>query len=133
MPKSDPGGAWFVLCKAGHHMTKRQLIDEILTINRSAKAAFLAKFDGADLDEYLQHLLVVREPRLRTGLAEPDAEVAPAEDHGETEGENEQQDAEQPAAGTRGELAFAGAVSDRKRDRTIRSSIADEKSQRWLL
>lgn len=37
-------------------MTKRQLIDEITVINRSAKPSFLARFDTLDLDEYLRHL-----------------------------------------------------------------------------
>ena len=37
-------------------MTKRQLIDEIIRINRTARANFLARFDEVDLDEYLRHL-----------------------------------------------------------------------------
>jgi hypothetical protein len=37
-------------------MTKRQLIDEIIRINRTARASFLARFDEVDLDEYLRHL-----------------------------------------------------------------------------
>ena len=45
-------------------MTKRQLIDEIATINRSAKPSFLAKFDDIELDEYLQHLRLARTPQL---------------------------------------------------------------------
>ncbi len=44
-------------------MTKRQLIDEIVTINRSAEPAFLSKFDDVDLEEYLQHLLLAQVPR----------------------------------------------------------------------
>jgi hypothetical protein len=46
-------------------MTKRELIDEIVTRNPTAKPAFLARFEEADLDEYLDHLIVAREPRLR--------------------------------------------------------------------
>ena len=46
-------------------MTKRQLIDEILTLNHSARPSFLAKFEDADLSEYLQHLQAVRQPRRR--------------------------------------------------------------------
>lgn len=45
-------------------MTKRQLIDEIVTMNRSAEPAFLSKFDDIDLEEYLQHLLLAQEPRM---------------------------------------------------------------------
>lgn len=45
-------------------MTKRQLIDEIVTINQSATPGFLARFEDVDLDEYLQHLRLSRTPRL---------------------------------------------------------------------
>lgn len=45
-------------------MTKRQMIDEILTMNRSAEPGFLARFDDGDLSEYLQHLQLARTPRL---------------------------------------------------------------------
>lgn len=45
-------------------MTKRQIIDEILTLNRSAKPEFLAGFEDTDLDQYLRHLRVARTPRL---------------------------------------------------------------------
>jgi hypothetical protein len=45
-------------------MTKRQLIDEILTFNRSARPAFLAKFDDRQLNDYLLHLKITRTPRL---------------------------------------------------------------------
>lgn len=37
-------------------MTKRQLIDEILSLNHSAHASFLAKFADGELSEYLEHL-----------------------------------------------------------------------------
>lgn len=37
-------------------MTKRQLIDEILSLNHSAHASFLAKFADGELSEYLDHL-----------------------------------------------------------------------------
>ena len=37
-------------------MNKRQLIDQIASINLSAKPAFLATFCDRDLDEYLRHL-----------------------------------------------------------------------------
>lgn len=45
-------------------MTKRQLIDEIVTINHSAEPGFLAKFDDCELDDYLRHLHLARTPRL---------------------------------------------------------------------
>ena len=45
-------------------MTKRQLIDEIITRNRSAQPSFLARFDAQDLQDYLDHLCVTTQPRL---------------------------------------------------------------------
>jgi len=45
-------------------MTKRQLIDEIVTINQSAEPGFLANFDDSDLDEYLRHLRLAQRPHL---------------------------------------------------------------------
>jgi len=44
-------------------MTKRQYVDEILRINRSAKPEFLAKFSEEDLAEYFRHLGVAAVPR----------------------------------------------------------------------
>ena len=37
-------------------MTKRQLIDEIICINKTADPAFLANFSDEELQEYLSHL-----------------------------------------------------------------------------
>ena len=37
-------------------MTKRQVIDEIVLLNRSALPGFLAQFEDGDLNEYLQRL-----------------------------------------------------------------------------
>ena len=37
-------------------MTKRELIDEIMNINHSAKPEFLAHFKETHLVEYLEHL-----------------------------------------------------------------------------
>ncbi len=45
-------------------MTKRQLIDVIVSINRSATPTFLAEFDRGQLDEYLRHLQWGHSPRL---------------------------------------------------------------------
>jgi hypothetical protein len=38
-------------------MNKRELIDHICEINRSAKAEFLARFSEDELKEYLEHLM----------------------------------------------------------------------------
>lgn len=38
-------------------MSKRELIDCIREINKSAQAQFLARFSEKELDEYLEHLL----------------------------------------------------------------------------
>lgn len=43
-------------------MTKRQLIDEILEINRSARPAFLAQFNDEQLNAYLAHLHAAHGP-----------------------------------------------------------------------
>lgn len=45
-------------------MTKRQLIDEIVSINQSAQPGFLARFGDGELNEYLRHLHLTRTPRL---------------------------------------------------------------------
>ncbi len=38
-------------------MSKRELIDYICEINRSAKPEFLASFSEQDLSDYLEHLM----------------------------------------------------------------------------
>jgi len=45
-------------------MSKRQLIDEIRVMNRTALPEFLARFDEVDLNDYLGHLQRTRKPRL---------------------------------------------------------------------
>jgi len=45
-------------------MTKRQLIDQIVTVNHTAEPGFLALFNDQDLQDYLDHLRVVDQPRL---------------------------------------------------------------------
>jgi hypothetical protein len=40
-------------------MSKREIIDCILEINRTAKPEFLAKFSVEDLDKYLDNLLEI--------------------------------------------------------------------------
>ena len=37
-------------------MSKRELIDRILEINRGARPAFLATFSAENLKDYLEHL-----------------------------------------------------------------------------
>ncbi len=54
-------------------MTKRQLIDKIVSINKSAPAAFLAGFDDGELNEYLEHLEFVQEPKPSVDTAKYDA------------------------------------------------------------
>ncbi len=46
-------------------MTKRQIIDEIIAINPSGRGSFLARFDEADLAEYLVQLQNSRIQQLR--------------------------------------------------------------------
>ncbi len=38
-------------------MSKRELIDFIMQINRTARPEFLARFSDLELDKYLNHLL----------------------------------------------------------------------------
>ena len=45
-------------------MTKRELIDKIIAVNKSASPSFLARFDDVQLDEYLAHLRILETPRL---------------------------------------------------------------------
>jgi len=45
-------------------MTKRQLIDEIMAVNRSADPEFLADFEDVELNRYLKRLRLVGTPRL---------------------------------------------------------------------
>lgn len=47
-------------------MTKRQLIDQILSLNETAEPGFLAQFQDRELDEYLAHLTRARMPRGRS-------------------------------------------------------------------
>ena len=40
-------------------MSKREIIDYILEINKSAKPEFLAQFSKDELDLYLEHLMEI--------------------------------------------------------------------------
>ena len=85
-------------------MTKRELIDAITGINRSARPDFLADFNDDELSDYLAHLRVAGSPRPTGKLKRyeryfqncPVAD-APADDH------------------MAPQLAAAGAGSDRRR------------------
>lgn len=44
-------------------MTKRELIDDIMSLNPSAEPGFLAEFNAADLQRYLDKLIWLQEPR----------------------------------------------------------------------
>lgn len=46
-------------------MDKGQLIDDIRRLNQTAQPEFLAQFDEAALRQYLQHLNVAQEKRLK--------------------------------------------------------------------
>ncbi len=46
-------------------LTREQLMESIRTINPSATAGYLERFEGEALAVYLQHLLACREPRGR--------------------------------------------------------------------
>ena len=48
-----------------HPMNKRQLIDGIRQLNQTAQPDFLAQFDEAALKQYLQHLSIAQEKRLK--------------------------------------------------------------------
>lgn len=48
-------------------MTKRQMIDEIMELNRTAQPEFLAAFDDEELNEYLSHLHWLKSPVQMTG------------------------------------------------------------------
>ncbi len=46
-------------------MSKRQLIDDIRTLNPTARPQFLAQFDEESLRQYFDHLRDAREKRLK--------------------------------------------------------------------
>ena len=47
-------GSWILWSKV---MSKREIIDFILEINKGAKPEFLAQFSAEELDLYLEHLM----------------------------------------------------------------------------
>ena len=54
-------------------MNKRQLIDDIRRYNTTAQAQFLAQFDEAALQQYLEHLEQARKKHLRNAAFAPRA------------------------------------------------------------
>jgi hypothetical protein len=46
-------------------MTKRQLIDEIRVFNIQVQPQFLAQFDDASLQQYLEHLKAAQQRNVR--------------------------------------------------------------------
>lgn len=98
-------------------MTKRQLIDEIVHLNPTAGAAFLAEFEDSDLAEYLQHLHWVASPPAQpTRLAEP---VHSADDLG-------------PLTGPPSEETVAAAVGAAQGPSSFAQQSPEEDSQTWL-
>jgi hypothetical protein len=65
-------------------MTKRELVDEIMRINHSAKPDFLAGFQPKELQAYLKHLQWAQTPRPSGTRATPNqwpVEAVPALSH----------------------------------------------------
>jgi len=136
-------------------MTKRQLIDEIIALNRSARPGFLAQFDDGQLRVYLQHLRVVQIPRVQrdprryeryfvglepagaAGTAESDTAVvtAPAASDAPSTGPAEA-DASPPAEGVPSpdvDHREPAAVSGRfRRPEPVHSSAGDQDAESWL-
>jgi len=50
-------GRYNIYCKGVKLMGKREIIDFIMEINKSAKPEFLAQFPIDELDLYLEHLM----------------------------------------------------------------------------
>ena len=131
-------------------MTKRQLIDEIIAINRSAAPAFLAEFEDAQLSEYLGHLRLVGTPRL-TGDSQRYAKyfkncpTIPADEPAETHQQNsdasapdleesdrpEHTSAAEPTEADQEPVAVTAGASDTEEMQTS-SAKADDDSESWL-
>ncbi len=52
-------------------MTKRELIDQIMSLNKSAEPDFLAEFDERELREYLRQLKQLQRELKAEELLEP--------------------------------------------------------------
>ena len=57
-------------------MSKRELIDEILRVNRTAKPEFLAEFGEKDLQAYLDRVCVITAEQVQTRITERHALAA---------------------------------------------------------
>jgi hypothetical protein len=47
------------------NLSREQVVDQIISINRSATAEYLGQFERKSLDTYLDHLISSQEPRGR--------------------------------------------------------------------
>ncbi len=60
---------WLYRVKKEKRMSKRELIDCICEINKSARTEFLATFSEEDLQAYLEHLMELDLQELPVGTA----------------------------------------------------------------
>lgn len=117
-------------------MTKRELIEEITHLNRTAKPSFLADFQDADLAEYLQHLRWVDQPQSKwqavgndSNRAATPADPQPEETDAETDSDSEQvvAETEEPVE----VVAVAAAPAD-STPAPFAQDSSEEDSQAWL-
>lgn len=59
----DPGATVVVVSVTGGELSREQIVDRIIQINRTATMAFLSRFSDASLRDYLRHLSVADVPR----------------------------------------------------------------------
>ncbi|MEX0876003.1 MAG: hypothetical protein WD114_00970 [Phycisphaerales bacterium] len=59
---SIPGGADLAPAPRAP-LSREQVVDQIISINRSATVEYLAQFEQKSLDTYLDHLLSSQQPR----------------------------------------------------------------------
>lgn len=52
-------------------LTREQTVDEIISVNPSATAEFLAQFDDELLNKYLDHLRFTQQPRCKAAWDRP--------------------------------------------------------------
>lgn len=109
-------------------MTKRQIIDEIVSMNQTAKPAFLASFAEDDLNDYLRQLHRLRKPRL-LGDASRFAHYFATGNSSQTEATNAVTLAEQSTPQER--QALLEAHQDDFFDNSSESQVADCRDTRW--
>ncbi|MCB9846200.1 MAG: hypothetical protein H6811_09470 [Phycisphaeraceae bacterium] len=66
-PARDVGTAEHVSDQSGR-LTREQMVDRIMHINRGASPGFLGSFSDGDLELYLQRLSSMNEPRGRRAV-----------------------------------------------------------------